>query len=89
MIFFSQVFEGNVSMISLTSSLEDMKLRYDESICKESKNIAGKMEESYKESFSQVRPHEVKMISCNLIFILFQIKLAIRHKAQYLESLQL
>ena len=55
MFFVSQVFEGNVSMISLTSSLEDMKLRYDESICKESKNIAVKMEESYKESFSQVR----------------------------------
>jgi len=64
------VFEGNVSMISLTSDIEDLKIRYDESICKESKDVAAKMEESYKESFSQM-------------------KLAIHHKAQYLESLQL
>ena len=54
MIIVSQVFEGNVSMISLTSDIEDLKIRYDESICKESKDIAAKMEESFKESFSQV-----------------------------------
>ena len=41
-------------MNSLTTHMEDMKISCEESVSKEAKNMAEKMEESYKDSFSQV-----------------------------------
>ena len=38
----------------MISSFEDIKMQYDESVSKEAKNIAEKIEQSYKDSFSQV-----------------------------------
>ena len=92
-----QVFEANLSLATLAESLQELKFsedalfKKDDFLKTETEAILSKMENSFKESFSQVCEviENANIISYDFHSIFFQIKEALKHKQEYLNSIKL
>ena len=86
--------EANCSLASVSDRLQELNfqecstLEQSDYLQKETKEVFSKMENSYKDSFSQVKTR-IMLYVIFFLFILLQIKDALKQKKNYLRSLKL